>query len=458
METVLSQPLMGWLLRWQRRMRRTDRRHPWLLDSVAVVGIAVLTVLDARFGAARGPSDAPRPDLPFGVLLALTAVLVLPLWWRRRAPAVVFPAVAVLALLPWTLNLWLLAAACLLAALHNLALHGSLRLLGWAAAVTLVEMCVAVWFLLPAGNPALGAVLLVSQEIAAVALALALRTQRVYLAALEDRAARLEVERDQRERLTAAAERSRVAREMHDIVGHNLSVMVGLADGAATLAAGRGEQSAEALRILGDTGRQAMGELRRVLGVLGFETVTGPAAAPLSPQPGLADLDPLLTRVRAAGPRVSYRTEGDLGALGSGVQLTVYRIVQESLTNTLKHAGTDTAAHVTVTAGAGLIHVRIADTGPPPGTPRVPRDGTPDSGHGLVGIRQRSAMYGGTVTAGPRADRPGWIVDVTLETPGETPGEMSGEMSGDTPGETPGKPPGKPSGNPPGETPGEQRP
>jgi signal transduction histidine kinase len=176
-----------------------------------------------------------------------------------------------------------------------------------------------------------------------------------------------------------------------------------------------------------------MGELRRVLGVLGSEaeagTGSGPeAAAPLSPQPCLADLDPLLTRVRAAGPSVSYRTEGDLGALGSGVQLTVYRIVQESLTNTLKHAGTGTAAHVTVTAGGGRVRVRVADTGPPPGTRATPApapgSGPGPTGHGLVGIRQRSAMYGGTVTAGPRADRPGWIVDVTLETPGETPGEQ----------------------------------
>ena len=123
---------------------------------------------------------------------------------------------------------------------------------------------------------------------AAVALGLTLRIRRMYLATLEDRATRLEVERDQRVRLTAAAERSRVAREMHDIVGHNLSVMVGLADGAATLAAHHNEQSAEALRILGDTGRQAMGELRRVLGVLREEPGRRTAAQPAAghPRPG----------------------------------------------------------------------------------------------------------------------------------------------------------------------------
>jgi signal transduction histidine kinase len=398
------------MLHIQRRLRWADRRHPWLLDSAVTTVVATTALVDACFGSDRGPFDATRPDLPLAALLALTAAMVLPLWWRRRAPLAVFAVVAVGALIPWTLNLWLLAGACLLTAVHNLALHGPLRRLGWAAAVVLIEMSVAVLFLLPSANPTPGMLLLVSQEIAAIALALALRTQRVYLAAVEDRAARLEIEREQRERLTAAAERDRVAREMHDIVGHNLAVVVGLADGAATLAASQGEHSAEILRIIGDTGREAMGELRRVLGMLGDD----PEDAPLSPQPGLVDLDTLLARVRATGLSVTYRTEGDLTALGGGIQLTVYRIVQEALTNTLKHAGPGSAAHATVTTDKGGIRLQVTDTGPAGGE-RYAGTQPSTSGHGLVGIRQRTAMYGGTVTAGPRTDRPGWIVDVTLE-------------------------------------------
>ncbi|MBR8642141.1 two-component sensor histidine kinase [Streptomyces tuirus] len=404
---------MGRLLSTQRRLRRVDRRHPWLLDSLVVTGTAAAALLHALLGNDTGPFAAARAraDLPPALLIAITVGMVVPLWWRRRAPEMVFAVLAVAAVLPWALDLWLLAALCLLSALHNLALHGPLRRLGWAAAVTLAEMCVAVFFLLPSEQPVLGLLLLVSQGIAAIALGLALRTRRVHLAGLEDRARRLEVERDQRERLIAAAERQRVAREMHDIVGHNLSVVVGLADGAAVLAASEGEESAEALRLIGDTGRQALGELRRVLGVLGNAP---DAAASLSPQPTLTDLDPLLARVRAAGVGVSYRTDGDLTALGSGVQLTVYRIVQEALTNTLKHAGTGARTEVTVAVDGDVIRVRITDTGPPSGTPS--RHGGGDgAGHGLVGIRQRAAMYGGTVTAGPRGDRPGWIVDVALE-------------------------------------------
>lgn len=425
LEAVWTYPFLGRLLRVQRRLRHAERRHPWLLDSALSAVIVTTALLDALIGSDGGPFDAARPDLPFGVLLALVTAMVLPLWWRRRAPVAVFAVVAVGALVPWTLNLWLLAGACLLTALHNLALRGPLRLLGWVAVVVLAEMGVAVWFLLPADNPPQAMLLLVSQEIAAIALALALRTQRVYLAALRDRAARLEIERDQRERLTAAAERDRVAREMHDIIGHNLAVVVGLADGAAALAASQGEHSAEALRLIGDTSREAMGELRRMLGMLGDE----PDDAPLSPQPRLADLDTLLARVRAAGLNVSYRTEGDLMALADGVQLTVYRIVQEALTNTLKHAGTGSAAEVAVAVDVGKVRIRVADTGVPQGAriPAEPGPRTGDAGHGVIGIHQRAAMYGGAVTIGPRETGHGWIVDVVLNVPSAPALSVSGE-------------------------------
>ena len=417
LEAAWSHPLMGRLLRAQRHLKWGGRRHPWLFDSAIVLVVAAVTVF--RSPGEHGPFGEIRAlaDLPLGLETALSAMLVVPLWWRRRAPTAVFTVIAVCAPALMALGLLLPTGGCLLIALFNLALNGPLRRLGWAAAATTVELNAAVWFLAPADRLWQGLLTVASQEIAAIALGLALRTRRVYLAALEDRAARLEIEREQRERLTAAAERSRVAREMHDIVGHNLSVMVGLADGAATLASSTGERSEEALRMIGDTGRQAMSELRRVLGVLGDES--DDQAERLSPQPGVRDLDPLLTRVRAAGVNVTCRTSGDIDALGSGVQLTVYRVVQEALTNTLKHAGTGSAANVTVTAGNGHIRISVSDTGPPPGArtsarPLAEADGP---GHGLVGIRQRTAMYGGTVTAGPRDDRPGWNVDVTLTDP-----------------------------------------
>ncbi|MFC9678751.1 sensor histidine kinase [Streptomyces sp. NPDC056948] len=416
-----AHPVLGRMWRGQQDRQRLDRRHPWLLDTAVVLFVVLISLPDLLADRSHGPfgETVHRGELPSGVLYLFTAALIVPLWWRRRAPAVTFFVIAFVSLVQWSFGVWQQAGVSTLVALYSLALHGSLRALGWAAAVTVVETTVAVCVLVDIGNPLRGLFFLLGTATAAMAVGLTLRIRRMYLAALEDRARRLEVERDQRVRLTAAAERSRVAREMHDIVGHNLSVMVSVADGAATLAAHRNEQSAEALRILGDTGRQAMSELRRMLGVLREDQEDERL---LGPQPGIRDLDALLARVRAAGVPVTYRTVGDLDGLGGGVQLTVYRIVQESLTNTLKHAGAGTSAEVTLAVEAGEVRVRVADAGAPPGAPPPAKPASRDDGpgHGLVGIRQRAAMYGGTVIIGPRDSGHGWLVDVVLDVP---PGE-----------------------------------
>ncbi|WP_405813923.1 histidine kinase [Streptomyces sp. NBC_01390] len=417
-DAAWAHPLLGRLLRDRGRGQRLDRRHPWLLDTAVVLAVALFSLLAVlRDGGSAPFEDAGvRDQLPYGVLFACAAALVVPLWWRRRAPAVTYFVIVSVSLVQWSLNVWLPTGIAALIALYTVARNGSMRVLGWAAALTVVEAVQAVCFMVPVGHPLLGLFFVLGTATAAVATGLTLRIRQLYLGALEDRARRLEIEHEQRVRLTAAAERSRVAREMHDIVGHNLSVMVSVADGAATLAANRNERSAEALRILGDTGRQAMSELRRVLGVLREEPGDD---LPLSPQPGIRDLDPLLARVRAAGLPVGYRTVGDLDALGSGVQLTAYRIVQESLTNTLKHAGPGTSAEVSLTAEAGEVRIKVADTGTPPGAPSAPKATAQDDGpgHGLVGIRQRAAMYGGTVVIGPRDTGHGWLVDVVLDVP-----------------------------------------
>ncbi|MER7789581.1 histidine kinase [Streptomyces sp. NPDC097640] len=417
-DAAWAHPVLGRMWRGRQDRQRLDRRHPWLLDTAVVLFVVGVTLPDLLWGSGISPfgDTDSRGQLPSGVPFAFAAALILPLWWRRRAPAVTFFVIALVSLAQWAVGIWLPAGISALIALYTLARHGSLRLLGWAGALAAANVVLAVWVLVPAKHPLLGVFFLLGTVTAAVAVGLTLRIRQMYLAALEDRARRLEIEQEQRVKLTAAAERSRVAREMHDIVGHNLSVMVSVADGAATLAANRNEQSTEALRILGDTGRQAMAELRRVLGVLREYQED---ERMLSPQPGIRDLDSLLARVRAAGVPVTYRTVGDLDALGDGVQLTVYRIVQESLTNTLKHAGTDASAEVTLAAEAGEVRIRVADTGAPPGTLLRVKSAAQhnDPGHGLVGIRQRAAMYGGTVIIGPRDTGHGWLVDVVLDVP-----------------------------------------
>jgi signal transduction histidine kinase len=168
------------------------------------------------------------------------------------------------------------------------------------------------------------------------------------------------------------------------------------------------------LRLIGETGRQAMTELRRMLGALREYT----DAPQLSPQPGLADIDSLCGRIRAAGPGVVYRTTGDVDALDRGVQLAAYRIVQEALTNSLKHAGPDTATQVSLGVVEHQLHIKIQDTGPPVENPAL--GGAAEDGHGLIGMRERAALYGGTVSAGPRPGG-GWTVQTELDlTPAES--------------------------------------
>ena len=410
-DAVWAHPAMRLLLRVLGRLREADRRRPWMLDATVVVLVATAGPPDLL---AHGPGHAvSRPvgaGLPVGAVLVIAAVLVVPLWWRRRAPEAVFTVSIPVCLVLWSLGLGPAAAAVVLIALYNLALHGSPRAMSWALPVIVAGWVLVVILVIPVASPVAFLVLSVGTGVAAVASGLTFRIRRLYLSALRDRAARLEIEREQRDRLTAAAERARVAGEMHDILGHNLSIMVALADGAAVLAAREPARTGQALQLIGDTGRQAMGELRRVLGVL---RESPEHDAPRSPQPRISDLETLLDRVRAAGVPVTYRTAGPLDELGSGLQLTAFRVVQEALTNTLKHVGSGTTAEVTVALEDNGLRVRVTDTGAPSRKPSTAA--RKDPGHGLVGIRQRAALYDGAATIGPRDHGQGWIVEVLLD-------------------------------------------
>ena len=224
-------------------------------------------------------------------------------------------------------------------------------------------------------------------------------TRRAYSAALEERATRAERERDAQAQIAAAAERARIARELHDVIAHNLSVMVAQADGGAYAFDAAPAQSREALNEIGRTGRQALSEMSSLLGILR----TDPEAPPLAPAPAAAEIEQLVTQAREAGMRVSYATEGAARPLPAGLSLAAYRIVQEALTNVRKHAGPEAAAEVTLRYGHGDLLVRVTDSGPGIDQGRtLPRYGAIQPGHGLTGMRERAAMYGGTVQAAPR--------------------------------------------------------
>ena len=206
----------------------------------------------------------------------------------------------------------------------------------------------------------------------------------------KERAARAEREREERASAAVAEERARIARELHDVVGHSVSVMTVQASGVRRLLRPDQEREREALLVVERTGREALAEMRRMVGVL-----RRPEEAPaLAPQPSLDHVSRLIEQAREAGLPVQLRVEGEAGQLPAGVDLTAYRLVQEGLTNVVKHAQA-TRAEVLVDYGDSYLEVTVSDNGKGVGN----GDG---GGHGLVGMRERVSVYGGELDAGPQ--------------------------------------------------------
>ncbi|MFJ9641160.1 sensor histidine kinase [Streptomyces sp. NPDC101178] len=391
------------------RLRVFDRRRPRVWDVAVTAFWAVAAVLDYTSGGWRTVArDVTAPE-PLVLLMSLW--FSLPLLWRRTHPMTVLLLSAPVSLV----NIWtgavVQAALFQLIPVFHIALRRSLRTLGTAALVFCAPLLAGA-----VGIPGIWGQQAVSYVWGLVFVALlgiAVRTRREYTEALVERAHRLEHERDQQARLAAAAERTRIAREMHDIIGHNLSVITGLADGGSYAAAKSPERAAQALEAIGTTSRQALSELRRLLGVLREDHPDADRA----PQPALDDLLPLIDHVRRAGLPVTLDLHNDPGQPHTeptpGRQLTVYRVIQESLTNTLKHAGPPSdaplSAMVALTHTPTHIEATITDSGA--GTPR---DVTRTLGQGIMGMRERAALYNGTIEAGPLPDHGGWRVHLRL--------------------------------------------
>ncbi|HEV8452472.1 MAG TPA: histidine kinase [Gaiellales bacterium] len=369
--------VIGWL-------QRFGRDHPILTDTAIAAGVALIGL------------PSLRHDPRWGV--ALTAALCLPLVLRRRYPRAVFAAITVVLLVQWLTDVRLGADLALLVSLYTVAAVSSRR---WTAAAVGVAEVGAVLATLRWGDPVVPFFVgLSALVIASALLGISVQNRRALLASLQERAARLELERDQQGRVAAAAERARIAREMHDIVAHNLAVVIALADGAVFAAHESPKQATAAMEKVSRTGREALAEMRRLLGVLNDES-----AGSRVPQPGISELEQLVAQVRTTGVPVDLEIEGDPAGLPAGVQLATYRIVQEALTNTLKHAGPRAAADVRVLCVNGTIEVDVEDHG----------KGGPAGlgGRGLDGMRQRAAVFGGTVDAGP-APGGGWQVKARL--------------------------------------------
>jgi signal transduction histidine kinase len=219
-----------------------------------------------------------------------------------------------------------------------------------------------------------------------------LRVRRAYTAQLEERAARLEQEREEKAVAAVAQERGRIARELHDVVAHHVSVMVVQAAGARRVVDKDPALARDALAAVEEAGRTALAEMRRMLEVLRDDE------AGVGPQPGLCDLERLVGQVREAGLPVEIAIEGDERLLPAGMDLAAYRIIQEALTNAVKHAGKATA-RVSVCYEPEALEIEVLDDGRGAAAPLL--EGIVEGGHGLIGMRERVALYGGELETGP---------------------------------------------------------
>ncbi|MBA2807287.1 sensor histidine kinase [Streptomyces sp. KM273126] len=403
------QPLTRHFQRLTQQARALDRRNPLLWDLLVTAFFVTAALIDYTSGGWKNVTE--NPTLPGWLILTLSLGLSVPLLWRRTHPfAVVLTMVSSAFVNTWTGAL-LQASNILLVALFNVALRTHLRTLLWSYALAVAPFAV-VAFRYPAEQGPEQSIAPPAMSLAfSAVVGIAVRTRQEYLASLVERARQLEVERDQQLQLAAAAERARIAREMHDIIGHNLSVITGLADGGRYAAAKNPDRATQALDAIATTSRQALAELRRLLDVLREDREDHPEpTAELAPQPALTDIDHLIAGVRAAGLPVHTTILGN-GPLPPGRQLTVYRIIQEALTNTLKHGGPGTTSEVVMTYEAsGAVTVTVTDTGRGATAP-APVNG----GRGLPGMRERTALYDGTLEAGPLPHpHQGWRVHLHL--------------------------------------------
>lgn len=394
-EVSATARLLGW---WQ-RVLAADRRHPRVLDAAVALLVLMLGLPETLAPASRPLFAQPVSNAPSWILLTAALLGVVPLLWRRRWPEPVYAVAITIGVVQWQLGLLAPAGLNLLVTLYGVAAYGMLRWLPVimvGTAVGLAGLASTAW---EPPDPLVGTFLVLSTAMAAVALGLTVRVRRAYLDALEERAYRLEVDRDRRAELATTAERVRIAREMHDLIGHHLTVIVSLSEGGAAAARVDPARAVEALGHTGRTARAALTELRLLLGVLRDNS------APRSPQPGTTQIEDVLHQARAAGQKIVYRSTGTLSSLSPGLQLSVHRIVQEAVTNTLRHAPGSTMT-VVVEADADDVQMVVENDGP-----AISWDG--DEGYGLPGMRERALLHGGRLASGPRVGG-GWRTEATL--------------------------------------------
>jgi signal transduction histidine kinase len=366
------------------------RLPPLVVDALITVGIAVVVILlPAFFQRLFGV-------YPLGSSVLYNLLLTAPLVLRRLRPVLSFALVSMVGLLQlWVIARPLWGDVAILVAVSSIARYGPTwaRWGGLAVGLFGAVLGPLQWI------GGLGSINRRSDVYPMLVVAFAVlscwilgdlrRTRSIYVAELEERNRRLATERDQQAVIAAAAERQRIAREMHDVVAHSLSVIVVQADGGRYAAERDPEAAKRVLETISASSRSALAEMRRLLGLLR----PGDLTEAMAPQPGVEDIQRLVDNVATSGLQVTFGVVGSSRRVDDGTGLTVYRIVQEGLTNTIKHAGPRASATVRLEYGDRDLTVVVADDGRGPrGWPG--RDGT---GQGLMGMRERLELHGGTL-------------------------------------------------------------
>lgn len=377
------------------------------------VGDGLLTV--SLFVLLGVPSMVLAPGTQVAAIANLAAAIAMPaaMYWRRHHPMGVTAVVYLSALGHLVLGSpGLPVDVIVLLALYSATVHASRVASRWALVGALLGAALQTLTATQRTGPGLVEAAAIFLALAAVVVAVwalghARRNRLRHVAALAEREQQLAVERAQQAQIVAAEERARIARDMHDVVAHSLSVVIAQADGGQYAARHDPQAAQRALSTIADTGRAALADMRKILGVLRTPEDES-EAAPTAPQPLDNDIADLITQVRGAGLSVALTRLGTPRALPPGLGVTVYRICQEALTNVLKHAGSAVTASVLLQWGARRLILQVDDTG------RGAAAGGDGGGHGLVGMQERVDLFGGTLQAGPR---PGGGFRVRVELP-----------------------------------------
>lgn len=407
-------------------IRRAFAAHPRAVDITIVVtyffGCALMTLLDAASnfdGSGLGYLEGP-----VAILTVLRVVAVgVALFYRRRFPLAGLIVVSIAQLGDHGM-LTVATSIALFFLLYAVPVYRSV-VAGWlgfgiALFATILSISVVPNFSsagvpgviatdeVEPGNDISRIVMAVLWLLAILMLGINIGNRRRYLQAIIDRAHQLARERDQLAQLAVAEERSRIAREMHDIVAHSVSVMIALSEGASRTVEVAPEAAAEAMQRSAETGRTALAEMRRLLGAL---QEPGAARAEFAPQPGAAEIPDLVQGFRDVGLSVDLEIDGRAGG-DQSQELALYRIIQEGLTNVLRYAGTGTKTTVSLHSSASGSIVEVRDSGSAPGA-ALPTTGL-GSGRGLAGLAERVRVFGGSFESGPRPSGVGWYVRASI--------------------------------------------